>query len=303
MVAAQTGRGGRRAEDNPAPPERGLTFRRQATAVALAVVGLPCLTWAGTMIASTPTSESIFLVYLLAVVVICVIGGLLPGLLAAVAAFLLANWFLTPPVRTLTVSSPAALADLVVFLLVAAIVSVTVEVGARNRARAARNRYEAQLVHRLGGAEMRGVTPEEILEQVRELYSMRSVRLLDPTGRRATVSVGPTPDEPAVLSIDVVENALRFSPPQEPVRIDAAVVPSEPTRVELRVTDHGPGVPPERWDEMFQPFQRLGDTTTGGVGLGLAIARGLTEAMRGTITPTNSPDGGLTMVVRLPVAS
>jgi two-component system sensor histidine kinase KdpD len=102
---------------------------------------------------------------------------------------------------------------------------------------------------------------------------------------------------------NVVENALRFSPPQEPVRIDAAVVPSEPTWVELRVTDRGPGVPPERWDEMFQPFQRLGDTTTGGVGLGLAIARGLTEAMRGTITPTNSPDGGLTMVVRLPVAS
>jgi two-component system sensor histidine kinase KdpD len=51
---------------------------------------------------------------------------------------------------------------------------------------------------------------------------------------------------------------------------------------------------------MFTPFQRLGDTdNTTGVGLGLALSRGLTEAMGGTLTPQETPGGGLTMIVSL----
>jgi two-component system sensor histidine kinase KdpD len=51
---------------------------------------------------------------------------------------------------------------------------------------------------------------------------------------------------------------------------------------------------------MFAPFQRLGDTdNTTGVGLGLALSRGLTEAMGGTLTPQETPGGGLTMIVSL----
>ena len=70
--------------------------------------------------------------------------------------------------------------------------------------------------------------------------------------------------------------------------------------VELSVVDHGPGVPEDRWEAMFAPFQRLGDTsTTEGLGLGLAVARGLVEAMGGTLTPRQTPGGGLTMTVRL----
>jgi two-component system sensor histidine kinase KdpD len=77
-------------------------------------------------------------------------------------------------------------------------------------------------------------------------------------------------------------------------------------RVELRVVDHGPGVPEEARARIFEPFQRFGDTPRGtgaGVGLGLAVARGFTEAMGGTLTAEATPGGGLTMVLTLPVRS
>ncbi|WP_051144136.1 ATP-binding protein [Modestobacter italicus] len=71
-------------------------------------------------------------------------------------------------------------------------------------------------------------------------------------------------------------------------------------RVELRVADRGPGVPEADRERVFAPFQRLGDAPGGqGVGLGLAVARGLTEAMGGTLTAEDTPGGGLTMVLSL----
>ncbi|MEY9875546.1 two-component system sensor histidine kinase KdpD [Streptacidiphilus sp. MAP12-33] len=74
-------------------------------------------------------------------------------------------------------------------------------------------------------------------------------------------------------------------------------------RVEIRVVDRGPGVAPADRDRIFQPFQRQGDhDNTTGVGLGLALSRGLTEAMGGTLVAEDTPGGGLTMVLSLPAA-
>jgi len=99
---------------------------------------------------------------------------------------------------------------------------------------------------------------------------------------------------------NLIANALRHSPPGSPPLLSASTLGD---RVELHVVDHGPGIAPEHRDQMFAPFQRLGDTdNTTGVGLGLALSRGLTEAMGGSLTAQETPGGGLTMIVSLPSA-
>lgn len=99
---------------------------------------------------------------------------------------------------------------------------------------------------------------------------------------------------------NVVENALAWSPADAAVRVEAAVAHD---RVDLQVVDRGPGIPPARRDEVFRPFQRLGDRSNGsGVGLGLAVARGFLEAMGGRITVEDTPGGGVTMVISLAIS-
>jgi two-component system, OmpR family, sensor histidine kinase KdpD len=110
--------------------------------------------------------------------------------------------------------------------------------------------------------------------------------------------------DPAILErviVNLTENALRYAPPDSPPLLAASALGE---RVELRVIDRGPGIPEEDREKMFVPFQRLGDTdNTTGVGLGLALARGLTEAMDGTLVAEDTPGGGLTMAVSLPAAA
>jgi two-component system sensor histidine kinase KdpD len=100
--------------------------------------------------------------------------------------------------------------------------------------------------------------------------------------------------------VNVLANAARHAPAGSLVRVSSRRFGRT---AEIRVLDHGAGIPPERRDDMFTPFQRLGDTdNTAGLGLGLALSKGFTEGMGGTLAPEDTPGGGLTMVISLPVA-
>ena len=101
---------------------------------------------------------------------------------------------------------------------------------------------------------------------------------------------------------NLVDNAVAWSPDGVPVRVDAGAVPGA---IVVRVVDRGPGIPTADRDRAFEPFQRLGDGTGSagrGIGLGLAVARGFSKAAGADLGLEDTPGGGTTMVLSLPLA-
>lgn len=133
-------------------------------------------------------------------------------------------------------------------------------------------------------------------------------RALDDLGvTRGAVLVDLPEDLPDVLAdppllervlVNLLANAQRHGG-GVPLLTGATIGPA----VELRVVDTGPGIPVVDRERVLVPFQRLGDAATGGLGLGLALSRGLLEATGGVLELRDTPGGGLTAAVRLPVAA
>ncbi len=132
---------------------------------------------------------------------------------------------------------------------------------------------------------------------------------VDEQGRAAdSVGIRLADDLPEVLAdpalvqriiSNLVSNALKYSPATAPPAVAAS---AHGDHVHVLVVYHGSGLTIEERERAFLPFQRSGDNGPPGIGLGLALSRGLAEAMGGTLEAADTPGGGLTMDLALPVA-
>jgi two-component system sensor histidine kinase KdpD len=483
----------RRGRGTPGRLGSALSLPRRLSGFGLAAAGLPLLTFVLTRVRTELTLPSDILLYLAWVVVVALVGGLYPALCAAVAGFLLLNYYFAPPIHLWTIDQGENILALFVSLAVAVAVSVTVDRSARRTREAASARAEAETLSTLAGSVLRGSRPlPALLDQLREAFgftgatllerrpdapaspdlrrdkdswriaaatgdqpclspsegdadipvdqdialvlrghplaaadrrvvqafaaqaavALRQERLAEQAATAGTLAeadklrtallsavshdlrtplasakaaitslrshdvvfdehdrdellatadesldrlvrlvenlldmsrlqagvlgtaaqamsvaeavtkavedlgapgdgvVIRTPDDLAEINADpalmdrilanLLANALRYSPPDRPPMVTGS---EHGGYVEIRVVDHGPGIPVADRDRVFLPFQRLGDRDNDtGVGLGLALSRGLAEAMGGDLFPETTPGGGLTMILRVPVA-
>lgn len=99
------------------------------------------------------------------------------------------------------------------------------------------------------------------------------------------------------ILVNLLTNAVKFTPPGERILLSAA---ADGTGVAIRITDFGPGIPPELLPAIFEPYVQLAPGATGATGLGLAIARDLALGMGGDVTVTSTVDMGSSFVLHMP---
>ena len=128
------------------------------------------------------------------------------------------------------------------------------------------------------------------------------------TAERVSLQTAATPapvhvraDERRVRQVllNLVTNAIRYNHADGSVVVGWTV---DDGQVRITVHDTGPGIAAEYLDRLFTPFDRLGHDSEEGVGLGLPLARGLTEAMGGTLGVRSEVGAGTTVTVSLPLA-
>ncbi|HET9944356.1 MAG TPA: DUF4118 domain-containing protein, partial [Actinomycetes bacterium] len=180
-------------------PER-LSATRRGTALVLAVAGLPLMA-ALLGAADGLALASSLLLLLLGVVVVSVVGGTAVGLGAAALSFLLANWFLIPPLHTLRIEDRDNVVALVVFLAVALTTSVLVELAARRRAAMERSRAESVVLARMATRPV-ATSVESVLEDVASTFGLTSVALVGAPGSLPVASHGPAVSGTPTVQID-----------------------------------------------------------------------------------------------------
>nr|WP_237522290.1 DUF4118 domain-containing protein [Streptomyces sp. SID1328] len=160
-------------------PSRGMGPRRYWSALAGAVMLLPVLTLLLIALRGHLSLASDLVIYLLAVVVVGMVGGLYAALPAAVAAALLADYYFTAPVHSLAVERADEITALVVFIATAALVGTAAGTAAQRTRQAARVTSEARALSRLAAAVMRGQDLPALVEQIRENFGLSAVSLLE----------------------------------------------------------------------------------------------------------------------------
>ena len=129
--------------------------------------------------------------------------------------------------------------------------------------------------------------------------SLKAVQRIEKIFALPSAIVGADPVMLEQVFFNVLENAVRYSPPEAPIRVE---VSSYEGCVEVKVVDSGPGIPAEDLSRVFERFYRGGVSAgTDGSGLGLSIAKGFTEAFGGTILAESSEHGGARIRIRLPL--
>jgi two-component system sensor histidine kinase KdpD len=452
-----------------------LSARRRIIGLAVAIVVLPLLTFLLSLFRSAQSLPTDVLMFQLLIVVVALVGGIWPALLAAVIAGFLLDFYFVPPLYLIRIADPLHALALVIFVVVAALVSLVVDQAARRARLAARASAEAEVLVAVAGGVLQGADAlQALVSRLRESFGMTSVVLqqgddtvavsldpgsaapddehttlplgenarieltghpLEPSDRRilgafisqlesalvqrrlaseaagakplaeadrlrsallaavshdlrrplasataavsslrspdlklsradraellatadeslvalgslvtdlldvtrlqagamgvalrpvalddvvggaldelglapgqVTLDLSPVPlvDADAALLqrsvVNLLTNAIRFSPAGSP---PALATSRFGDRVQLRVIDRGPGIPSDKRDDIFVPFQRLGDVdNSAGIGLGLSLSKGFVEAMGGHLEAEDTPGGGLTMVIELPV--
>ena len=183
VTHAQMGRG------RGLPRPRGaITPRRQIAGYVLAAALPPVLTLVLTSLRGSLNLTSDVLLFLVAVIVVALIGGFVPAVLAAIIGSLLLNYYFIPPVHQLTIAQANNALALVVFVIVGLLVSWVVDIAARRTKQAARANAESELLTTTAGSVLRGQQGlSALLDRMREAFGMDSVTLLEcasPDGRQ-----------------------------------------------------------------------------------------------------------------------
>ncbi|MFN8024256.1 MAG: DUF4118 domain-containing protein [Acidimicrobiales bacterium] len=145
-------------------------------------IGLAALTAVLSSMRSHVSVGSALLLDLAVVVAVAALGGLVPGLVASVVAVGLTNWFLTPPLHTLTVNDPENVVALVVFVMVTVVISVLVDRSARRSREATTARAEATALARSAATLVGARDPlPELLEQLRTTFGLSSAAIHERT--------------------------------------------------------------------------------------------------------------------------
>ena len=190
--------GGERASLLTPPRLRlaALPRHRQLVGFVLAVGGVPLMTAALIPARATVGLQNALLFYLLLVVAVATIGGAWPAIIASVGGFMLLNWFFAPPLHTFTIGNGRDLLALLVFLVVAGVISALVDLASRRRSDAYRARAEAQALGRMASRLLADGDPvPALVDDLVLSFGLDGAAVLVPTkqGWSADVTAGAVP--------------------------------------------------------------------------------------------------------------